>query len=265
MALAAVPPVGALAAGGEPGGASSAAEAAAESPGPPTESPGSTGWTPVEGASEGTGEGSPPVQQGSSLGSGGSGGAGSTGSGQTTANSGTAGSTATEPVPSTPEEPAYTAPSGGHVEPESSTSEPASPPPTSKPTRSAAPPPPVEKVVKVEVGSATAVARPPAPRAVDASATSPPPVPVTGTPASETSGGPGVLPLLALIAAALVLVYTAVRLALHVRRRRAERMWEQVCSEREADWEKTLRRIEQGRPVAQELPRQTAATGGGRF
>lgn len=261
LTLVALTPAGALATGGEPGGTSSAAEAAAESPGATTESPGSTGWTPVEGGSEGTGEGSPPVQQGSSLGSGGgSQPAGSGSSGQT--HSEPAESTAPQPVAPPPEVPSSTAGSGGRVEPESSTSAPVSPPPARKPTPAAAPSP-VKKIVKVDLGSATAVARPPAPRAVDASATSPSPVvPATGSPVSATSGS-DVLPLLALIAAALVLVYTAVRLVLHVRRRRAERLWEQVCSEREADWEETLRRINRtGAPVGPETGRQTATSGG---
>ncbi len=237
LALVAVAPAGALAAGEESGGGSG--ETTVESPGgstqpappatppPATTAPPSSGWT-SQGAGTGTSSGgAASVQHGSSVGSGG----------------------AREKAGSTSEEPSHT-PSSSDYEPAPATpstfEEHASTPRTGSGTerriRSVEPPAPAartSKAVKVAVGAATPLAF---------SKSSPGDEVRSGTPVAATVTGPGdhaasgsyALPLLIIIVLGL-LGYAGVRLW---RRRHKRRQREALWQRQDAAWEAAIRQIE---------------------
>jgi hypothetical protein len=240
IALLAMAPPAARAAGEESaGGGSTPGEVAPESPGGSTES-GSTGWTAPDGSTgASSGGGATP---GTSLGSGGGQkSAGSTG-GEHSSNTGSSGHSAPEPVYSAPE-PTYSAP-----EPSSSSSfdEHASTPAPNGdngPATGGKPPdPPPTKISHVRIGigaaSAVAVSKSP-PAAIDSSGSA---APVANSHDQVASGSDG-LPFVVVILLALILLTAGGLGVRHWDRRRKQGSLD-AGPRQEAESEAVMRRIE---------------------
>ena len=204
IALFAMAPAAARAAGEESGGGGSTpGEVVTESPGGSTEPP-STGWT-GEGGSTGASSGGGAATPGTSLGSGGGQkSAGSTG-GEHSGNTGSSGHSSPEPTYSAPE-PSYSPPepsSSSSFDEHASTPAPSGNPEPATSSKGSEPPATKARNFKIGLGAASAVAVSKAPPAADGSATPGPVVPVEesrGPVASGSGGVPfGVEILLALI------------------------------------------------------------------
>jgi hypothetical protein len=246
-----VAPAGASAAAG-PGDGSTSGETVAEPSGNSTQpaAPTGTEWTP-QGAEGGTSSGgSPPLEHGSSVGSG--------------AVTGKAGSDSKEP--------SHTPDSSGSYEPEPTTpptvEEPASTPraetgiqsvqPRATETATAAS---ASSSVDVAVGGAIPLAHSTSPQGGGISSAPPAAAALSTDSGDRASTNSYALPLLAIIVLALILGFAFVRLRRRSRRGRLEALWR----EQDAVWEAALRRAELGElsgasePSAQRLQRVNAA------
>lgn len=252
LALLVVAPAGASAAG-EPGGGSVSGETAAEPPGGSTQpaAPAGTEWTPQGGEGEAAGDGSPPLEHGSSVGSGAVTGKTGSASEEPSRTPESSGSYEPEPaIPATVDEPASTPQAGSGGEPRSVQSQ------------ATATPAKASKPVDVAVGGATSLGHSASPQGDDvSSAPSVAPVASLADSGDSSSTNPFALSLLALIVLGLILGFAGVRLKRHRRRKGLEALWR----EQDAAWEAALLRAELGQlpgaagPSAQPLQRANAA------
>jgi len=244
-ALLVVAPAGASAAE-EPADGSTSGETVAEPSGDSTQpaAPAGTEWTPQGGEGGKSGGGSPPLEHGSSVGSGAVTGKAGSGSEQPSNTPDSSGSYEPEPsTPSTVDEPASTpragSGGGGHsVQPTA----------TATPAKASRP-------VDMAVGAATSLGRSASPQGDGIGSAPPAAVASFGDSGDRASTSSYALPLLVIVVLGLILGFAGVRLRHHRRRRRLEALWR----EQDAAWEAALRRAEQGQasgasePSAQRL------------
>ena len=236
-ALLVVAPAGATAAEA-PADGSTSGETAAEPSGDSTQpsAPAGTEWTPQGGEGGTSGGGSPPLEHGSSVGSGTV--TGKAGSDSKPPSNAPDSSGSYEPEPSTPttvDEPASTPQAGsgggGHsVQPTA----------TATPAKASRP-------ADVAVGAATALGHSASPQG-DGIGSAPPAAAASsggsGDRASTGSSSTGsyVLPLLVIVVLCLILGFAGVSL----RRRHSRRQLEALWREQDAEWQEALRRAELG-------------------
>ncbi len=241
MALVTATPAGAVTAGEESESPSTPGETTTESPSGPAEpaasSPGSTGWTPVEPGTGTSNDGASPIRRGSSLGSG----------------AGTNSSTDSEPVESTGEEPAYTAPPAESSTP-STFEAGAGTRQAESTTRPPAPPAPIAKAVDVGVGTAAPVTAPESDQGGTERSASPPLAAALTNSEEQGGSGSNALLLLAAIVIGLSLAFAGWRMGLDLWQRRAQRQHIAVRRSREADWEAFLHRIERTQALGTSNP-----------
>lgn len=216
----------------EPGNGSTSGEAAAGPSGGSTQpaEPAGSEWTPQGGEGEASGGGSPPLEHGSSVGSGAV--TGKTGSESEEPASpppppppSSSGSYEAEPsIPATVDEPASTPQAESGSEPR-----PAQPQATAKPAKPSVP-------ADMAVGAATSLGPSASPQGDDVSS-APPIAPVPRTGSADGSSSSIALPLLAIAVLGLILGFAGVRLKRHRRRRGLEALWR----EQDAAWEAALR------------------------
>jgi hypothetical protein len=229
-ALLVVAPAGASAAE-EPAGGSTSGETAAEPSGDSTQPAAETEWTPqdVEGGT--SGGGSPPLEHGSSVGSGAVREKAEPDSEEPSHTSEPSGSYEPAPsIPATVDEPASTpqAESGSGVHP-------VQPRETATPAR-------VSRPVEMAVGSATSLGHSASPQG-DGVSSAPPAVPVSLADSGDSSSTTSyALPLLAIVVLGVVLGFASVRLKRYRRRRQLEALWR----EQDAAWEAAVLRFEPG-------------------
>lgn len=246
-ALLVVAPVGASAAE-EPGDGSTSGETVVEPSGNSTQpaAPSGTEWTP-QGAEGGTSSGgSPPLEHGSSVGSGAVTGKAGSDSEESSNTPDSSGSYEPEPsIPSTVDEPASTprAGSGGGVHS-------VQPRATATPARASRP-------VDVAVGAAISLGHSASPQGGGISS-APPAAAASFTDSDDrASTSSYALPLLVIIVLGLILGFAGVRLRRRHRRRQLEALWRK----QDAAWEAALRQAELGQvsgasePSAQRLQR----------
>lgn len=231
-ALLVAAPAGASAAEGSADGSTSG-ETAAEPSGDSTQpaAPAGTEWTPQGGEGEKSGGGSPPLEHGSSVGSGAVTGKAGSGSEQPSNTPDSSGSYEPEPsTPSTVGESASTprAGGGGGVH---------SVQPTAKETPARA-----SRPVDVAVGAATSLGHSVSPQADGIDSAPPAAAASFGGSGDRASTGSYALPLLVIVMLGLVLGFAGVRLRRRHRRRGLEALWR----EQDAEWETALRRAELG-------------------
>jgi len=233
-ALLVAAPVGASAAEG-PADGSTSGETAAEPSDGSTQSGASAGteWTPQGGEGGKSGGGSPPLEHGSSVGSGTvTGKAGSDSEESSPPDS--SGSYEPEPsIPSTVEEPVSTprAGSGGGAHS-------VQPTPKTTPARAS-------KAVDVAVGAAISLGRSASPQA-DRIGSAPPATAASfGGSGDRASTSSVALPLLAIVLLGFILGFAGVRLRRRHRRRQLEALWRK----QDAEWEAALSRAELGQAL----------------
>jgi hypothetical protein len=229
-ALLVVAPAGASAAEGSADGSTSG-ETATEPSGDSTQpaTPAGTEWTPQAGEGEKSGGGSPPLEHGSSVGSGTVTGKAGSDSGESSNTSDSSGSYEPEPsIPSTVDEPANTprAGSGGGVHS-------AQPKARATPARASRP-------VDVGVGAATSLGRTTSAQGDGIDSATPPAAASFGGSSDRASANSYALPLLIIVVLGLIFGFAGVRLRRRRRRRQLEALWR----EQDAEWEAALRRAE---------------------